>query len=94
MLNNQDDYCYNSQRLIKRSGTHTVTNAEYQTELVDFSSIRISSHNSNGAKGFEVTTKSGDIYYLGKTSVNNNANAYAGDSQAASAYLIAAIRDV
>ena len=65
---NNDAFCLDGQRLLRVSGTHGETGAEYRTEIESFSRVRITSHNNKGPLSFEVKTKAGQTLEYGATS--------------------------
>lgn len=65
-FDNSDALYLDGQRLIKLSGSHFDTNAEYATEVEDYSRVKILANNDNEIY-FQITTQDGKVLEYGKT---------------------------
>jgi RHS repeat-associated protein len=73
-LDNSDAFCLDGQRLIRVSGTHGTSGAEYRTEIESFQRVRITSSSSAGPATFQVHDRSGLIRYYGGAGANVEAD--------------------
>lgn len=67
-FDDNDQFCFNGQRLILKQGTHGSNGAVYETEQQNFSKITIVGTQGSGPASFQVVEQNGTILEFGYTS--------------------------
>ncbi len=91
MMDAQDNFCYNGQRLVLINGQHGAPGAEYRTRVESFERIIAIGSTGSAPSSFEVTTRSGGKLYFGMDASTRDVIA---NSQAIASWRLSQLTDI